>query len=317
MPKIASWSISAWAKSLRRIEARFLRGGSRRLQLAVSGRMYVFLTIGVGLAALLANNNVLFWMESLLLGGLILSGLLSEFIVSGVRVEWRRLHAFAQEPLHDLLEIENLTRFPLIGIEICELRETDRATEMTLLTYVPWIAPRQKLTVRANAMYATRGEHAWDAIAVRTGFPFGLAWKAKLLPQPNTRLILPKRDLAAIGGAGGRSPAPLEPLLDGSLRLLPPTENPREVYWPKSLLGEQKFGRPRAREESTIRFRLELAMSPSEFEKSLEQLCAAVWRAKGRNASVTLEVTRMGERRRTLRSLDAVLRCLATEQAEP
>ncbi|HEX4385918.1 MAG TPA: hypothetical protein VH083_23335, partial [Myxococcales bacterium] len=71
----------------------------RRLVFTRAGRWYTALTVGIGLAAINTGNNLLFLVLGLLLASIIVSGILSEQSLKGVKLE-RRLppSATAGEP---------------------------------------------------------------------------------------------------------------------------------------------------------------------------------------------------------------------------
>src|SRR4051812_47786096 len=63
----------------------------RTLKVTRTGRTYVILTLGVGMGALNTGNNVLYMVLGLQLAMIVVSGILSERALSGLRV--RRLGA--------------------------------------------------------------------------------------------------------------------------------------------------------------------------------------------------------------------------------
>src|SRR5260221_717820 len=71
----------------------------RTLKVSPSGRVFLILTVGIGLGALNTGNNLLYLLLGLQLATIVASGVLSESVLRGLRV--RRLGtdaAFAQEP---------------------------------------------------------------------------------------------------------------------------------------------------------------------------------------------------------------------------
>jgi hypothetical protein len=107
-----------------RIRAKFERRRNiRKLEVTRSGKWYIALTIALGVTALASGNNAIYLMESLLLAGLILSGVLSERQVSAVRVEFLRVQAKSGEATSDWIIVRNLGKRTLFCLEIGEWKE--------------------------------------------------------------------------------------------------------------------------------------------------------------------------------------------------
>src|SRR4051812_25592145 len=94
----------------------------RRLQITIAGRWFLALTIALGVVSLASGNNVIYLIESLLLSGLILSGILSERAISGLTVDIIRKPALAGAPNRDLVRVKNRKKHPIFCVEIGEWR---------------------------------------------------------------------------------------------------------------------------------------------------------------------------------------------------
>src|SRR5439155_150151 len=104
------------------LPARAVPAWRRRLTFTRLGRWYVALTIGIGLAAINTGNNLLFLVLGLLLSSIVVSGLLSETSLRGVRVT-RRLPASASvgaPALVGLVARNGKPRSPSVGLELRE-----------------------------------------------------------------------------------------------------------------------------------------------------------------------------------------------------
>jgi hypothetical protein len=165
---------------------------------------YLALTVALGVAALVSGNNVLLLLECLLLGGVILSGILSEWTVARVSVHWHPGHAYANEPCRDRFEIESKSPIPLFFIDIGMWRnnlngknQSGIPNEFQQHGTVVYLPPRGKTTIYSDYVYPQRGVHNVDNIAVATAYPFGLAKKYRLFNTSKTsiksRLIWPSR----------------------------------------------------------------------------------------------------------------------------
>lgn len=242
----------------------------RRLQITVSGRWYVALTIALGVVAMVSGNNVLYLIESLLLAGLILSGILSERTIAAVEARWLRGRAIAGETLPDRLHVSNGRRFQIFCVEIGEWR----GGKLHPLAYLPKLAPGAAVTIPCKAIAGARGTHRWDGLAVATSFPFGFARKILILRDPGERLIWPGRapGLATVredrsGRQGQRSGGELS---DGEIRTYDPSDDSRMIVWTLSAKGQGPLVRVRRREQETPRIRLDLrAEAGEEFERDV------------------------------------------------
>ena len=118
----------------------------RRLEVTRSGKWYIALTIALGVTALATGNNGIYLIESLLLAGLILSGIQSERQVSAVRVEFIRVQAKAREPTSDWIVVHNQDKRTLFCLEIGEWKKGEFHT----LAFFPKIRGRETARVRST-----------------------------------------------------------------------------------------------------------------------------------------------------------------------
>ena len=143
----------------------------------VPGRWYLLLCIALGVAAVLSGNNVLLLLESLLLGGLILSGMLSEWTVARVRITIRRGPAYAGEVAQDEVWVKSRSFLPLFCMEVGEWKNR----RFIVQGFLPLLMPGESLRVAVGPRYEQRGEVTWEAWGVATAFPFGLARKVRFV----------------------------------------------------------------------------------------------------------------------------------------
>jgi uncharacterized protein (DUF58 family) len=159
----------------------------QRVRITLPGVVLVMLSIGVGLAAYNAANNILFITLSLLLSCLVLSGVLSWMNLSGVR--WRLV---AEPPMRAgqvhpvVLELRNLKRvLPAYGIWF-DLKSTS-------MPAVEKIDLRVRLDARGETRLdwavkpARRGKEVISLEAVGSLFPFGFLRKS--FPVKHTREV--------------------------------------------------------------------------------------------------------------------------------
>jgi len=148
----------------------------------------------VGFAALNTGNNLLYLVLALMLSFLVLSGVLSEAALRGIRVR-RRLPAelFAGRRARVALEIQNTQRRVAAFAIVVEDRiaEPDTADRAAGRCVALRVGPRGS-EVRSYAFEPRqRGRLEFRGFVVSTRFPFGLFAKSLLLEAPEQTLVYP------------------------------------------------------------------------------------------------------------------------------
>jgi uncharacterized protein (DUF58 family) len=192
------------------------------------------------------GNNLMYMVLSLLLAFLVLSGVLSESALRGVRVR-RRIsrEMFAGTPAALVLEISNeQRRVPSFAIVVEDLLGTqvDHAGSVGRV-FALRVGPGQTETRAYRFAPSRRGDLAFAGFRVTTRFPFGLFSKAMLIEADDRALVYPAVEKVApmprgtptrdwgetSGGQGG----------DGSqvagLRGFASGDHLRRVHWQASM----------------------------------------------------------------------------------
>ncbi len=173
---------------------RFLRP-PRTLRPTRAGWLFFALTFGVGFSAMNSGNNLLYMVLSLLLAFLVLSGVLSESALRGIRVR-RRLprEIFAETPVPVVIEIHNAgTRVPSFALVVEDLAgpRTERATPAGRI-FCLRIGPGETESRAYRLSAPRRGPLRLAGFRVSTRFPFGLFSKAMLVESPAEALVYPR-----------------------------------------------------------------------------------------------------------------------------
>lgn len=207
----------------------------RKLEVSAAGHWYLVFTVGLGVAALTSGNNVLYLIESLLLSGLILSGVLSERTVSGVECEIFRGRAWAGQAAPDRIRIRNLKKEAQFCVEILEWKKVGFKNQWTQLAFLPRLGPEETVLLPSSQTFSQRGEHSWFGIAIATRWPFGFARKIKPLTQPGRRLIWPETRAHSFTSKENSQPArstrQAEDSPEGQVRPKAIDEDWRRVVW--------------------------------------------------------------------------------------
>ena len=190
-----------------RLRMSFLRRSwfeNRDYRLTREGFCYLLLVVVVGVAAVLSDNNLLYLVLSCLLAAMLVSGLVSRLVLSGLQLDVRLPSAvFTRQSFPLSVTLRNLKRrLPSYSIWIAataaaEQRRRDPAprTESgpadpgtgprldAQPIYCPLIAGGGKATVSTPAAFPHRGRFENQVFQLRTKFPFSFVERrARLTP---------------------------------------------------------------------------------------------------------------------------------------
>jgi len=227
-------------------------------KLTRDGMIYIFGVLILVLAAVNTGNNLLFMILGCALAGILISGVLSRAVLTGIELKFDLPeHIFAEQPVLAEMELRNDKQlWPSFSLRV--LGEGSEGDEQVLTrpVYFPYIprlsAARQKVELR----FPRRGPYRQDAFGIRTRFPFGFFEK--------TRHIDSRTDIVVYPPVG-----PTEqfyevlPLLSGemssyfrgrgvelhSLREYVPSDNARAVDWKVTAKSARLMVREFARED--------------------------------------------------------------------
>jgi hypothetical protein len=299
----------------------------RKLEVSAAGHWYLVFTVGLGVAALTSGNNVLYLIESLLLSGLILSGVLSERTVSGVECEIYRGRAWAGKPAPDRIRIQNLKKEAQFCVEILEWKKTGLKNEWTQLAFLPRLGPEETILLSSSQTFPTRGEHSWDGLAIATRWPFGFARKIKPLRQPGRRLIWPETRAHSFQAKESSQPVrslrPAEDPPEGQVRPKAIDEDWRRVVWTVSARNpEEPWVRLQPPAEPWIEAEVRVDQPEGQdFELSIQKAARFLKSARStlrmeshfsREAPVRLWLVGPGPRRKKIEGRIQALNALAT-----
>lgn len=173
----------------------------RSLRATRAGYCFVAIIFGVGFAALNTGNNLLYLVFALMLAFLVLSGLLSEASLRGIRVE-RRLprELFAAAANRVVLRVENAQRrVASFAISIEDQLGADGAAREAGRCFALRIGPGEHVERSYTLAPDRRGDLEFESIRVSTRFPFGLFVKSVDFDLPRTALVYPEiRTVAAV-----------------------------------------------------------------------------------------------------------------------
>lgn len=304
----------------------------RHLRFTREGRAFFMVTLGVGIAAFNTGNNLLFLILGLMLSLIVLSGILSEIAIRGVRVA-RRLPDRAFAGTTTLIEIvltNKKTRAPSYSLEVEDLAE-ELPTERRC--YFLKVAPGAEQVASYRRVPVSRGVLRLSGFRLATRYPFGIFEKWRMLEGPGELLVYPKLleqlprlpeqaaqgvDAPSTKLGAGHEIAGLRAYLEG--------DDARQIHWRRTAALGRIVVYERERDQSS---RLLLVLDNARpdgagpewdaaFERQISRAATLAVQSAGRDCSV--EVMTRGSRSPVLAAgspPDPVLRYLALLQAVP
>ncbi len=226
----------------------------RRLKFTREGKYFVAVTFGVGFVGILTANNLLYVLLGILLSLIVVSGMLSEASLRGLRVT-RKLPRRAQVGRPHLVEIEvhnDKQRMPSYAIEVEDLRAGQPADKRCFFLKV---SPGASQVAAYRRIPARRGLDRHIGFRVATRFPFGFFEKSRefrltgdLIIYPATEEIRLPASLtgqAVSGGSRARRGSGDEIM---GLRPMREGDDPRDIYWKRTTAMGSKIVMERASE---------------------------------------------------------------------
>ena len=259
-----------------------LKKAPRQLKTTRIGKVYIALSLGVGVAALNTGNNLLYLMLGLLLSFIISSGILSEINIRHLTLT-RILPSLPRAGEECILLYEVRMRKGIaFAIELHEKNELFPAKAFLAST------KNNATLVTAKCNAPQRGPLKLGDIQISTRFPFGLFIKTRSLHLPEILLVLPRRihlhpefiQASSQKLLNGNTDSILKPATNGSGDIwgivdLPEGTDARRIHWLKSAAAGKLMQMLREPENSHVYIlRLEAASSPSILDRRCEELAA-------------------------------------------
>jgi uncharacterized protein (DUF58 family) len=196
---VAAWVMFTLVPALaRRTPLRWL---AYRIDYRVTKEGIVYLggVFVVALAALNTGNNLLFMVLACLLAGILISGIISQLVLSGI--ELRMVlpeHIFAGRPVLALVEfINHKQSLPSFSLQLVgavgRSREGAKPGNEILTTpvYFPYVPRQQTVQQNIELRFATRGIYRQELLGLRTRFPFGFLEKTRRVASGIEAVVYP------------------------------------------------------------------------------------------------------------------------------
>ena len=208
----------------------------RRFKLTRSGRAFVLITVGVGISAINTANNLLYLVLGFLLSLLLVSGVLSDLALCGLRVRrtvGQRLFA-GTESLVEIVATNKKNRLASMALEVSEVLESKPKPARFVR-----IAAQSSETATYRLQATKRGLFRLSRLNITTRYPFGLIEKGYAVYCPDEILVYPKllsrAECPPLDSIAGDS-TPQRRVGDGnepsgSVREYRPGDAARDIHW--------------------------------------------------------------------------------------
>lgn len=170
------------------------------------GAIYLGITALIAIAAVNTGNNLLFMILAILLAGMLVSGVLSKAVLSGLRLELvLPEHIFAGEPIRAVITIQNKKRIiPSYSLTVSAGRRKRKKTPgtgthkedlgrsvLTVPAYAPFVPAHGFVREEVKLCFPRRGRYEDDGFEVSSKFPFSILRRKRALPSLRQILVLP------------------------------------------------------------------------------------------------------------------------------
>ncbi len=269
-----------------------------RIRLTKAGWLYAGTTLLLGLAAVNTADNLLYLVTSFLLAVMATSSFLAYLNLSDLHISLEApRHTYRNEPTPLRLVIRNQKGFPSFLLRF----SSEYAPHPNLVFHLPRHGTEETLWV---FRFPDRGWQEILTLQVRSGFPFGLAYRTEnVVLQPPVRILIyprihpvsPETWSSLLKGTQGEHPADREGTGGdfGGLRPFQYGDSPRRIYW-RSFWKTGAMETKRFLEESSQEVILEVPANASE--QKLEEVASLTVALMDHGVAVGLSVHDTGEK---------------------
>ena len=133
------------------------------------------------LAAVNTGNNLLFLILACLMAGILVSGVLSRVVLTGVALKFDLPeHIFAEQPVLAEVELRNEKQaWPSFSLRVVGGNKKSPAEILTRPVFFPFISRMSVARQKVELRFPRRGVYKQDAFSIRTRFPFGFFEKTR------------------------------------------------------------------------------------------------------------------------------------------
>src|SRR5215470_10455621 len=227
-------------------------------RLTREGIVYLVAVFVLVLAAVNTGNNLLFMILACGLAGILISGVLSRAVLTGIELKFDLPeHIFAERPVIAEVELRNEKQmWPSFSLRVAGENKKKHEQILTKPVFFPYIPRLTAARQKVELSFPHRGVYRQDAFGISTRFPFGFFEKTRRVSSDIEMIVYPRVEPA-------EQFYEVLPLLSGemasyfrgrghelhSLRHYQPTDSARFVDWKVTAKAGQLMVREFARED--------------------------------------------------------------------
>jgi len=162
-------------------------------RLTRDGVIYLAAVAILVLAGVNTGNNLLFLILACMLAGILISGVLSRAVLTGIELKFDLPeHIFAGQPVLAELELRNEKQmWPSFSLRVAGDAKKNPAGILTRSVFFPYIPKKSAARLKVELNFPHRGVCRQDAFAIRTRFPFGFFEKTRRVDSPIEIVVYP------------------------------------------------------------------------------------------------------------------------------
>jgi uncharacterized protein (DUF58 family) len=164
-------------------------------KLTREGMVYLGVVGILILASVNTGNNLLFMILACSLAGIVMSGVLSRAVLTGVELKFDMPeHVFAEQPMMAELELRNGKEFwPSFSLRVIGKPKKGLSNEiLTHPVFFPYIPGLGSARQKVELNFPRRGSYRQDAFGIQTRFPFGFFEKTRTIDSQLEILVYPR-----------------------------------------------------------------------------------------------------------------------------
>ena len=150
-------------------------------RLTREGVIYLIAVFVLVLAAVNTGNNLLFLILACLLAGILVSGVLSRVVLTGIAMKFDLPeHIFAGQPVLAEIELRNEKQiWPSFSLRVLGASKKSATEILTRPVFFPYVSRISTARQKVELRFPQRGIYRQDAFGIRTRFPFGFFEKTR------------------------------------------------------------------------------------------------------------------------------------------
>lgn len=163
-------------------------------RLTREGIIYLAAIFVVALAAVNTGNNLLFMILACLIAGILVSGVMSRIVLTGVDLQIDLPeHVFAEQPILAAVEVHNeKNMMPSFSLRVVGAGENGDSQILTRPVYFPYIPRQTSARQNVELIFPRRGVYRQNAFGIRTKFPFGFLEKTRRVDSEMELVVYPR-----------------------------------------------------------------------------------------------------------------------------